>query len=84
MKYGTAAEKIHRRVDTATDEELVHRHIKQAGMIGLTLKELESLMGKARNTFSGRITRLLKSELVKDSGERRDGCRVIVDNKMPA
>lgn len=88
--YGTSPEKIHRTdapdtsiaaayaVDTRTDEERVHNFIKRAPN-GLTVKDLEHLMGKSKNTFSGRITRLLKGGLVKDSGERRDGCRVIVN-----
>ncbi len=88
--FGTALHKLHRKdapdtsvaaagkVDTGKDEELVYRHICRSGENGLTNKELEPLMGKAMSSFSGRVSALIGKELVKDSGKRRDGCRVIV------
>lgn len=45
------------RVDTKTDEETVYQHFVDAPN-GLTLADLESLMGKPRHAISGRITAL--------------------------
>lgn len=87
-EFGTDPHKIHRTdapdtsvdaahdVDTAGDERIVFNHFL-AHPKGLTIKDLEPMMGKPRNTFSGRISRLLEKNMVEDSGERRDRCRVI-------
>ena len=88
LEFGTEPHKIHRKdapdtsiaaahsVDTQGDEAKVYKFY-QAHPQGLTLKDLEPMMGKPRNTFSGRVSRLLERDLVEDSGARRDKCRVI-------
>lgn len=87
--FGTERHKIHRTdapdtsvaaahaVDTKGDELRVFNHI-MAAPGGLTSKELVGLMGKPINTFSGRLSALLEKNLIKDSGRRRDKCRVVV------
>lgn len=87
--FGTAPRKLHRKdapdtsvaaahkVDTKKDEQKVHDFIKEAYPNGMTLKDLQPLMGKDRSAFSGRISALLRKELIVDTGERRDGCRVV-------
>ena len=68
-----------RKIDTATDEKRVYEIISFTNFgEGMTLKEIARQMKKQSNQISGRITALLKKGLVKDSGERREGCRVIV------
>jgi|GEM_PF-2876632 len=66
------------KVDSKGDEEKVYAIICQHPN-GITAKELGPLMGKAMSSFSGRISGLIEKRMVKDSGRRRDGCRVIVD-----
>ena len=88
QSFGVDPHKLHRAgapdtsvaaaysIDTASVERKVLAHFKAALPGGLTIKELEPLMGKARNTFSGRVSGLLDRGLIEDGGERRDGCRV--------
>ena len=88
FEFGTDPHRIHRReapetsvqaaykVDTATDEETVFKLLCNNPK-GLTLKDLARMMSKQNNQISGRITALLSKRMVEDSGERRDGCRVI-------
>jgi len=88
--FGTEPHKLHRtdapdtsvaaayKVDTATDEERVFYYICHMNLgEGVTLKDLARKMNKQNNAISGRITGLLQKNMVEDSGERRDGCRVI-------
>lgn len=44
---------------------------------GLTSKELAFLLDKPLNAISGRLSELCRDEQIEDSGERRDGCRVL-------
>lgn len=88
FSFGTEPHKLHRKdapdtsvaaahkVDTATDEEKVYKIICGYPK-GLTLKDLAFIMNKQNNAISGRITALLQKNMVEDSGDRRDGCRVI-------
>ena len=52
--------------------------IRAAGVHGLTVKEIARALGKGLNAVSPRLTELLDAKAVKDSGRRRDGCRVLV------
>ena len=71
-------------VDTKTDERKAYGLYKRAGAAGLTSKELARKMQKPLNAVSGRITALSQKGLLKDSGVRRDKCRVmiVVDEQM--
>jgi hypothetical protein len=64
-------------VDTKGDERKVFAHFVNAYPKGLTLNDLEKLMGKSKNTFSGRVSSLLGKRMVEDTKERRERCRVI-------
>ena len=46
------------RVDTRTDEASAYWWIEQAGLRGMTSKELAAAMGKPLNAISGRLTAL--------------------------
>jgi len=65
-------------VNTKTDERKAYGFYRRAGAHGLTSKELAKKMQKPLNAISGRITGLTQKQLVKDSGYRRDKCRVMV------
>ncbi len=71
-------------VNTKTDERRAYSFYRRAGAKGLTSKELAKKMQKPLNAISGRITGLTQKQLVKDSGYRRDKCRVmiVVDEQM--
>jgi hypothetical protein len=71
-------------VDTKTDERKAYGFYRRAGAHGLTSKELAKKMQKPLNAISGRITALRDKNLLKDSGVRRDKCRVmiVVDEQM--
>lgn len=65
-------------VDTKTDERKAYYFYKKVGAKGLTSKELAKKMQKPLNAVSGRITALRDKGLIRDSGYRRDKCRVMV------
>ena len=84
--FGTDPYKLHRReapdtsvaaayrVDTKGDEQKVYEYIANHGPC--TIKAVARSMGKQLNQISGRITALLDKELIEDTGDRADGCRV--------
>ena len=88
-QFGTEPHKLHRvdavdtsvaaahTVDTKTDEKLVYNLIKAHGKMGATMKELQPLIGKPLNAFSGRFSALIRKGLIEDTGERRGKCRVV-------
>jgi len=58
------------------DRTKVLKIVLKAGRTGATLKDICKGMAKPPNAVSGRVTELLKSELIVDTGKRRHGCRV--------
>jgi len=65
-------------VDTRTDERKAYGFYRRAGANGLTSKQLAKKMQKPLNAVSGRITALRDKGLLKDSGYRREKCRVMI------
>jgi hypothetical protein len=60
-----------------SDEARIEKIIHAQGSRGATSAELEVLLGKAKNKFSGRLTALKANNKVRALGER-DGCAVLV------
>lgn len=84
--FGTDPHRLHRRkapdtsvvaayrANTKTDEQAVFNHIRNHGPCNI--KQVAARMGKQLNQISGRITALLNKNLIEDTGDRIDGCRV--------
>ncbi len=52
--------------------------IDAAGVRGLTGKEFAAMVGKGFNAVSGRFAELKRDGLIRETGERREGCAVCV------
>ena len=63
-----------RKVDKINDREIILEYLSnhETG----TLKELARFMNKEKNEISGRFTELKASEVIEETGERREGCSV--------
>ncbi len=67
------------KVDVGGDERAVFSLICRAGDRGVTAKEAMRALNKAGlNAISGRFTALQNKRLIHWSGDKREGCRVMV------
>jgi hypothetical protein len=79
-RYGPETEREGlEKVDTAGDEKAVFWLICKAGDQGVTAKEAMRALGKTGlNCISGRFTSLQTKRMIRWSGDKREGCRVMV------
>jgi hypothetical protein len=71
------------KVDTETDERAVFWLICRAGDRGVTAKEAMRALGKSGlNAISGRFTSLQQKHMIQWSGDKREGCRVMVTTNI--
>ena len=71
-----------RSVDTTRGEARALRHIT-AAIYGLTVKEYAQIQGTQMSSISSRFSGLFQKGLIEDTGERRDGCRMMTDIPRP-
>jgi hypothetical protein len=73
------SEEANRRVAPfrESDEQRIEKIIREHGTKGITSTELETVLGKAKNKFSGRLSSLRADKKVYAQGTR-NGCAVLI------
>ena len=71
-----------RSVDTTRGEARALSYIT-AAIYGLTVKEYAQIQGTQMSSISSRFSGLFQKGLIEDTGERRDGCRVMARTIFP-